>query len=358
MLVYLIQIYTVLLVLVLLIIGVYRVVEQIVKKRINRIKNRYRKLEQELILNRSNQKLYEEHIKLLSKELLNKNNLIGFSTMIDELAFCNYDEARSYLYNITLVFIIICPEYEKKNLTFRTYLAGIMSRYNLNLELSIMPVVDFYFNLLIDRNMYGRINALCGLIKMFNPSIVINALNDLTKNNIDIQSRVLTESLNLFMGDKELLINLLIDNFKKYSASIKIAIINYIRLNSGEYSKRLFLFLSTETDVEITYALVRYFGKYYYADAGSLILKLGLDSLYLKEYGLSSVCVKALEQYKLNNELDFLSKAITSSDYYVRRNAAHTLAVHYGKKSIALVDKYLDQYASEMIRYEVRLLEE
>ena len=116
--------------------------------------------------------------------------------------------------------------------------------------------------LVSDHSIYCRENALYALYAGGQPEHVIKAYHILTRMRIEHSSKMVTDGLLSFQGDRELLAEELWKNWTHYSTYYKICFVNFFRMISGNFTERLLIVLKDEeNDRELRLAVIRYFSK-------------------------------------------------------------------------------------------------
>lgn len=295
----------------------------------------------------------DEHIRFLTKQLRTDKNLQSFDLMITNISKKGLKDVNNYIYSITEVFARIVRKFYHKSTIHQAYFAYIMAKYPINEEIDQKRIRQFLIYLCNSKSIYCRENAMLGLVKLGDVNAIIEALKCLSINGKLSQDKLLTESLINYTSDKDKLITSLWKNFDGFSYIIRVAIINYIRIINYDSAMQINSLLFNEDNEEIRYASLRYFGKFYYLDALNLIIKIGTDALEKESYGLAAVVSTVLKNYQTDASVNFLKKAITSSSWQVRENAAKTYIYYYGDDAIKYVDQLNDRYASDMLRYQL-----
>lgn len=114
--------------------------------------------------------------------------------------------------------------------------------------------------LVSDHSIYCRENALYALYAGGQPEHVIKAYHILTRMRIEHSSKMVTDGLLSFQGDRELLAEELWKNWTHYSTYYKICFVNFFRMISGNFTERLLIVLKDEeNDRELRLAVIRYF---------------------------------------------------------------------------------------------------
>lgn len=211
------------------------------------------------------------------------------------------------------------------------------------------------------QNMYCRINALDALYSLGNTGYVVKALIIQDRMETFLHTRVLTEGLLSFSGDHEELTAMLLERFEEFSVRIRLAVLNYIRFQSGAYKEFMYrIMMDEKEDRELRLSAERYFGRYPWEPARGALIAFVRDKETLRwEY--AAVAASALKDYKGEDVTSALKSALYSSNWYVRYNAAVSLEAS-GLSYTELIDVMAgkDRYAREMLEYrlgEQRLME-
>lgn len=106
-----------------------------------------------------------------------------------------------------------------------------------------------------------------------------------------------------------------------------------------------------EEDRELRFAAVRYFGRYPWEQARSVLIEFASDKEEL-HWEYAAVAAAALKDYRGDDVLSALKTALYSSNWYVRYNAAVSLEAA-GMSYNRLIDVMAgnDRYAREMMEY-------
>lgn len=105
--------------------------------------------------------------------------------------------------------------------------------------------------------------------------------------------------------------------------------------------------------MEIQIACVRYFGRYQDERSVPFLLHHVEEE---KEgfWELQNACISALAVYPGPQTLEILKKETSSKNWYVRRNAAKSLAVlNTDRDALADILQGNDRYAKEMLEYQL-----
>ena len=257
-------------------------------------------------------------------------------------------------------FLRLAKEYLKKDSMQTAYFAAFLQEYVPWTEYSD-DLLEVLLEYAAKQNMYCRINALDALYASGNAPYVVKALNIQDRMETLLHTRVLTEGLLSFSGNHEELMKMLLERFGEFSVRIRLAVLNYIRFQSGEYKEFMYRIMTDEQeDRELRLSAERYFGRYPWEQARDALLAFARDKETLRwEY--AAVAAAALKDYKGEDVISALKSALYSSNWYVRYNAAVSLEAS-GFSYTELIDVMAgkDRYAREMMEYrlgEQRLME-
>ncbi|MDD3170912.1 MAG: hypothetical protein PHO86_01185 [Bacilli bacterium] len=294
-----------------------------------------------------------KHISFLTKQLKKNKNLQAFDKMISLVHEENAEEAFLYVYSITEVFVNIVKEFYHKATIYQAYFAYLITKYPINLKIEQGKIREFLLEICTSKSIYCRENALYGLAMIGDAKICFEALNALAISGRMTQVKLLTECLIDFKGNNSELLNYLLNNFNNYPRQIKISIIDYARFVSCDSVEEIYEILKKETDEEVLYSCLRYFGKHKYNDALEYIINFGNKALQDECWGFVAVISSVLKLYKYSVSTNFLYKAVICPDWSSRENAAKTLIHFFGKRTLQILSKYQDKYANEMIQYQL-----
>lgn len=139
----------------------------------------------------------------------------------------------------------------------------------------------------------------------------------------------------------------------EFHPRMQVNLLDYIRYASSNWKDEMLSMLETSQDREIQIACVRYFGRYQDERSVSFLLHHAKEE---KEgvWELQNACISALAMYPGPQTLEILKKEISSKNWYVRHNAAKSLAVlNTDRDALADILQGNDRYAKEMLEYQL-----
>jgi len=329
------------------------IVNKCKKKQLQRNINKYIELirnESESVNN--DKTVSNKHKRYIGLRLRDKKFLEVIDGALHILSNEDKEFVERYVFAISEPIAMDVKHFHKKSLLYRSYFAYLMSEYPLNPEFEQKTVLHFLLSNLELNSIYCRENSLMALALLGNEQYLIDGLKVVSKSQYILQTKLLTECLIAFTGDKQNLSVLLWDNFKSFKTELKVAIINFVKFNNNSDDlEYVYAYLRNETNEEVVYSCIRYFGKYPFVPALRYMHELGAEALENGKWGYVAVISTAYQIYRSRKAVNFLMKAVSSPDWQSRENAAKTLTVLFGEKAFAFVENCKDKYANEMVRY-------
>lgn len=293
------------------------------------------------------------YVKSLLKKLKKLKNLQQFEEALEDVKKRMPKELEKYLYLNREVFIQLWYYYSHKESMEKAFFAYVLSEYGTKdmYDKRIPEILSMY---LMDKSIYCRENALCAVYKLGDAQAVASAFLMMERNNLPHNSKLLTDGLLGFTGDKESLAEVLVEKMEQFSPSLQVPIIDYIRNVSGNFCKTLYDMINgKKANEEVKISILRYFRKYRYEPAqGYIINCFNMDQG--QDWQTAAVAASALDNYPTEEAVQALRRALSSSNWYVRNNAADSL-LKQGVTYVDLLDiiNGHDRYAREMIKYKM-----
>lgn len=307
-----------------------------------------KKIKEEL----ENDEVSAEHLRYLSKKLRRINNLICFDKTLEELYPADPERIRRYIDSLTPTFIYLNLIYARKNQTQLAYFPYLISKYKFHRGESIGIIIDTMLELVKSPSLYCRENALHALYVQGDCESVITALKIIDSNRFYFHSKLITDGLQEFEGDRDRLDGELWAQLSDFSEKMQLSLLNYFRFSRGCHKENFFRLLTGE-DVsdEIAYCAIRYFGKYRYEPAYPHLTRFAkMSSETHWEY--VAISATALCTYPCGETVEILKELLKSRNWYVRYNASQSLlelGVEYS--ALAEILEGDDRYAAEILRY-------
>ena len=340
----------ILLVVVLLLVNAYFINEIISKQRSQK------KLDEQLLviepimkkhLKTDIDKIKKSEIETLKAVVLTKKGLEAFNVWcqnyINEYGFT--DNFKSYVdliidYKRLLENKIVRERYRN------SYVLYLLSLYKLDSK----ETFDYAFNLLEDKSLYSRNNALRVIQNSKDEIDMVRALNIVDKSTHFFNDKIIIDFLTEFAGSRRSLNDLLVKKFDVYSERIKKLLIEYFintKDNSINIQSHMYDLLKKNENTELVIASTKYFGKVINEKAKDLIMK-NLDS---EQWEVRAISGKVIEFYYDELVILKLKQKLSDSNWFVRFNCALSLInVTEGVDRRQMI-KLEDRYAREIYIY-------
>lgn len=329
-------------------------------KRTVRVSENFRhKVEEQLELVKNGESCDAKHKHYIARKLKRVGNMMAFDKMLESAYLNNADTVKKYLCELDSVFIFLCMHYSGKDRIEAAYFPYIVKKYRL-IEFRPLPtVIESMLSLLDEPSIYCRENAMQALYSCGESEIVVKALQKVDKAELFYHGKIISDGLLNFAGDKNELIDQMIEKFDSFSVNMKVNLLNYIRFATSGYCEFMYsLLCDDKQDDEIRYSCIRYLGKYYYEKAYDKIYSLA-ENLKEERWQYSAIASTALAIYSGEKTVALLKRNLYSFNWYIRFNSAESLK-RLGVKYTELIDilEGNDRYAAEIVRYRIQYKKE
>ena len=301
------------------------------------------------------QTVQASHLAWMRRYLSRINYLLAFDGLMDELD-SQAAAYQSYMRQLQPVFLYLATVYWKRESTQAAYFCYFLARHKLRRHMELDQMQKVMLSYLKKDSLYCKINAWKALCSFGSPSILVRALQELGAGETSqLHEKVITEALLTYTGDPKSLIEVLWSRMESFSIPIQRAVLDYIRFQSGDYRERMLGILRDERrDKELRLSAVRYFGRYPDPSARALLLGFLQDS-DPTHWEYSAISASSLAGYDGQDVVDALLRAMNSSNWYIRSNAASSLEAHgLSYEQMFQVLSGGDRYAREMLAYRLK----
>lgn len=301
---------------------------------------------------RENGVLEDKQKETLKKNLKRINKLVAFDEALTKLQKEDAKGVEMFLTSQMGTFTYLMSVYKRKEKIKLAYYAYLMAKFKVCREKSFDSIKPSIKQMVIENNLYCRENALKALYSFGDAQAVAESLLLMDNSGVFHHIKLITDGLLTFEGNHETLISILWNDFEKHSPSMQVAILNYIRFKTGNHcSKVLEILKDKKYDDEVRYSAIRYFGRYYYKEAYYVLINMLLDTSEAK-FNYAVISATALGNYPGQETIDALKKALHSSVWYIRLNAAQSL-IKLDVDPLELTDilNGNDRYAREILTY-------
>lgn len=293
----------------------------------------------------------KEHLRNLYWKLRGINNLLTYQEAIRQLKLIDCEKVDKYLIMCSPVLQFFAHFYGQKDSIYKAFFAAFLSKYypfhlggNSIIDEAIMKYVEY-------NSIYCRENAMLYFYERGSSNLVVTALKKIDEAGLYYNRKLLSNDLLKFKGDKKKLAKQLFEEFDSFSVSFQVSIVNYLRFSSIDLNDSLFqILISKSYDKEVNLAIIRYFGKNVYSKILPYLLTiLKMDDIDV-EYKI--IVCQIISVYDCKDVRDALITCVSSSNWYVRKNAASSLA----KMKVTVSDKekllgIKDKYGKQMLKY-------
>ncbi len=295
----------------------------------------------------------QAHFSWLSRKMKRLDNLIAFDRVLD--ALCREADKKAvyeYLFRIQPVILYLAVIYEKRDNMQAGYFSYFLARYSVKHRQPIDSLQNILLNYIRKDNLYCRINALDALYRFGSPEHIADAVRLQDDGKVYIHEKVLTEGLLSYTGRHGQLIDMLLEKFSSFSEHTRLAILNYIRFQTGDYKEEMLkILVDARQPKELRLSAIRYFGRYFYPPAAKELLSFAADK-DPTHWEYTNVAVSSLSKYEGEEVIHILKEALHSENWYIRYSAAQALKAHHMEYSDLLdVITGSDRYAREMITW-------
>lgn len=292
------------------------------------------------------------HKDYLCKKLRKVPHLMAFDETMERLRQTSPQVTSTYLKEVCSVFVYLMTVYSKKSELKAAYFPYIVYKYGIMENTSLASVNKQLLNMVRSQSLYCRENALKALYSTGDVAAVMEAMHILDRSDVYHNPKLLTDGLLLFAGSHSLLCEQIWDEFDSFSADMRVALLNYMRFQSGEHGDPMLTLLKNEKEnAEIHFACIRYFGKYPDPEAYPMLLQF-VENEKDQTWEYAAIAATALASYPGRQTEEALKACLGSRNWYVRLNAAKSLEqLGLGYAQMMDIFEGSDRYAAEILRY-------
>lgn len=291
-----------------------------------------------------------EHSTVMQKKLGNINHLMAYNEAL--LSLSENGVSRQYLEGLHDPFQVVAAGYAAKSPMERAFFAYVMSLHHPSKGREHDQLVEILLDFMHNATVYCRENVLQAIYVMGSPAAIESAFRLMSDEGLYHNSRLLSDGLMKFSGNKEELAWRLWNQHTQWSECIQIAIVQFATQLSDAFQQTfLAALLDHTTYAEVRFAIVRYFQRHVYEDALPFLLSTAKDADRSGD-GLAIPVCAALASYPGETTVAALMQAVHSRNWYVRKNAAMSLVeLHADADCLKELRKNSDRYAEEMLMY-------
>lgn len=297
--------------------------------------------------------LDERYVRKLRRKLCRVRNLIAFDRVLRELDQNGGTPAlHTYRTQLQPCFLYLAFVYRKRETTQAAYFSYFLSRYMEQAHMPIQTMQEVLLSFIGRNDLYCRVNGLQALYTFGSVDHILAALSLQDQGSVFLHEKILTEGLLSFTGDHQELIARLWERLDTFTPRTRLAILNYIRFQSGDYGAEMFVIMENPTrDKELRLSAIRYFGRYSHPEALEPLLAFVRDD-DPEHWEYATVSASALAHYSGQQVIDALKGALHSSNWYVRAAASASLeALGVNYEDMIDIVTGNDRYAREIMTY-------
>lgn len=261
---------------------------------------------------------------------------------------------REYFTQMRTVFVELSKTYRFRDEIQKAYFARLIEMFEVCRNYKEKDVlIDSLIEMTSSTNIYVRENALRALYTVGDPEIILSVWKKMQENNLNHSRKLLADGLLSFVGDKEKLACLLMQNRKKLNINFNLAMMQFIRFSSDRYKADFFDILSNEKEnKEVRLEAIRYLRKYPYGLAREELQRYITYRDYI-DWEYAAMAASALASYPGEDTVICLKQGLKSNNWHVRKNCAVSLIIDLKTPQIELQDIYNgnDRYAREILLY-------
>lgn len=328
------------------------------RRRNAELKKRSDRLTEEILLQiqrlKSGDSAEERHKELLQKKLQWANNLMVFDETLERLLQKEEESVWNYVREISPVFTYLAVKNKYHDVIKVTYFAYVIKKYRIIEGKPVHVVLEVMMKLLQEPSLYCRENALQAIYSCGDCGCVLRALHEVDESGKFHHGKLLTDGLLRFSGDRKQLTDALWKAFDRFSVSMRVVILDYIRFSGGAMQEELLQLLAdSRQDDEIRFSCIRYFGKYSYEPAFPILIAL-VENKENKRWEYPAIAATALAGYPCERSIEVLKRKLNSSNWYIRFNAAKSLErFRLSYLEVSDVMEGNDRYAREILQYQI-----
>ena len=325
-------------------------------KRVEKVSFEFRvHIERQLNRIASGEFMEQAHKEELVKVLHKTGNMIAFDETMDLLVQKYPRESKTYFSEIHMVFLELTEYYHSKDPVTVAFFAHILGKYRILKGTSDGVLIRKLFQLLCSESLYIRENALYAIYGSGEYKNVVEALLCVDRCKLFHHTKLLTDRLLTFEGDRNRLAKALWRSFEAFSIKYQVVILEYIRFGDVDMREPMLeLMRNNSRDDEIRYSCIRYFGKYFYEKAHPLLIEF-LENTKQYRWEYSAIAARSLALYPKDRTVTALKRSLNNPNWHVRNNAAISL-----QRFNLPFTEYLDilegndRYAREIMQYRMQ----
>lgn len=295
-----------------------------------------------------------EKYRRLERHLRRVDDLLAFGDALEKLKKEQPEHYAACQEQAAQLLCSLVQVYDRRPAMQQACFAHILAACGAVKQHPTEEMIRFLLAMLQDSSVYCRENAMRALYASGRSDLVLLGLERMNESGDFFNARLITEGLLSFDGDRGALIEALWAKLPELRPEMQVAVLNFIRFGSGQWGDEMLALLQTTTDVEVSIACLRYFGRFPDLRA----LPLVEQKAQLKDqWEIAAVAMAVLASYPGENTIQLLKQGLSSRNWYVRYNAAASLCrLNVSYEQIRDMLEGEDPYARQMLLFQMERL--
>lgn len=261
-----------------------------------------------------------------------------------------------YLDQMIPLFQQLAVYYQKHDDMEKAYFAWMIADLYSGSDVKSARLARMLLPYIINTSIYCRENTLSALYQLGDSKGIEKAFSLLDEQKEFHHGKLISDGLLKFQGDHEELAALLWKHYGTWKNELMAAIVDYIRFVSPAYGMRFLPVLQDpKSDLEVRLAILRYYRKVAEPAALDTILACAKGKY---ESECQIVSCMTLAAYPGAESIAVLKNALSSNNWYVRKNAAASYLHMAQPADLQEILTGQDRYARDMVRYMIQEQEE
>lgn len=302
--------------------------------------------------------LPEHNISMLKRKLSRLRGLKVFEESLDKVREEVREELfQRYVKQLGRIFLHLTQIYQKRDMIERAYFCSIIEKFSININREgTNGIIEFLLYMTVEKDVYVRENALKALYRVGNKEAILSAFIKMSGYEMNHSTKLLSDGLLTFNGDKEELARLLWKNKKYLNTHMRLAVMQFMRFSTGDFQQEFLELLNNETqDKELRLEAIRYLRKYPYDSAREILQNFVRYQEFI-DWEYAAMAAAALSAYPGEDTVRCLKEGLSAVNWYVRLNCAEALIDGQQLGELQLFDIYNgpDRYAKEILQYALK----
>lgn len=286
------------------------------------------------------------------RRLKSTEELIAFNTTLENEEQEHPGMVASYFRENRELVLRLVEEYGRKAAMEQAFMAYVIATFHPPIGDERSQLLELLLGYLENSTVYSRENVLNALYVLGNGQSVEHAFTLISQRGWYHDSRLLSDGLNRFQGNRDALVDRLWKSRAQLSECFQVGVVRFAdTLRGNAFAEEFLQAMETEELPEETrFAMVRYFRRHVVPEAKPVLLQL-LQGDAEGKRELAIAAATTLVSYPDSETRQALTNALHSQNWYVRQNAARSLKAMGVTWEEIQVSSGGDRYATEMLEY-------